>query len=68
MGNILYLVGDVRFTEEVDSLFENNVDVPTEFLLKLQKVMEDYGVVKIDVSIDAIKYSTIKNENNNKKQ
>jgi hypothetical protein len=65
-SNKMFLVGDVRFTDESESIFiSDESDTAIDFLLKLQDIMEEFGVVKIDVSIDAFKFLSIKNKSNN---
>jgi len=59
--NNIYLVGDVKYTEEAMSLYDNTQNkAAVEFILKLQSLMEEFGVVKIDLSTDAFKYSNCK--------
>lgn len=47
----IYLSGDVRFTENATEIFRES-DNHKDFLYKLQDLMKEFGVVKIDVSID----------------
>jgi hypothetical protein len=66
LSNKMFLVGDVRFTDEAEAIFINDEsDTAMDFLLKLQDIMEEFGVVKIDVSMDAFKFLSIKNKSNN---
>lgn len=55
----IYLVGDVRYTDKASPIFENGLASPIDFLLSLQSLMEEFGVVKLDVSIDAFKYRDV---------
>ena len=57
----IYLVGDVRYTEEAKLIYEiESKKAPVEFLLSLQTLMEEFGVIKLDVSTDAFRYIAIK--------
>jgi len=57
----IWLVGDVRYTPRASSIFDGaQVKAPVEFLLSLQNLMEEYGVVKLDISTDAFKYASYK--------
>lgn len=59
--NNIYLVGDVRYTDKAGSIYETSrVKAPVDFLIRLQNLMEEFGVVKIDLSTDAFKYSNCK--------
>ena len=56
----IYLVGDVRYTEEAKLIYEvESKKAPVEFLLSLQTLMEEFGVIKLDVSTDAFRYMTV---------
>ncbi len=56
----IYIVGDVRYTQEAKLIYEvESQKAPIEFLLSLQTLMEEYGVVKLDVSTDAFRYITV---------
>lgn len=55
-----YLVGDVRFSEEITPIETKNT--ATLFLLELESLMNLYAVVKVDISIDPYKF----NDKNNK--
>ena len=53
----IYLVGDVKFTDKASNMFYNDTHQSgINFLLALQGLMEEFGVVKIDISTDALKY------------
>ena len=57
----ILLVGDVRYTERAKSLYSSELSsAPREFLLQLLSLMEEHGIVKIDVSWDGLK---IKHQN-----
>ena len=57
----IYLVGDVKYTDKASPIYENSqIKAPIDFLTKLQTLMEEFGVVKIDLSTDAFKYSNWK--------
>lgn len=59
--NNIYLVGEVKYTDKAKYLFERGqTKAPVEFLLSLQTLMEEFGVVKIDLSTDAFKYVNCK--------
>lgn len=56
----LYLVGEIKYTGKAAVLYESgSLKAPAEFLLSLQSLMEEYGVVRIDISTDAFKYHSI---------
>ena len=56
----IYLVGDVRYTEEAKLIYEvESKKAPVEFLLSLQTLMEEFGVIKLDVSTDAFRYMAV---------
>lgn len=58
----IYLVGDVRYTEDAKLIYEvESKQAPIDFLLSLQSLMEEFGVIKLDISIDAFKYINCKN-------
>jgi hypothetical protein len=58
----IYLVGDVRYTEDAKLIYEvESKQAPIDFLLSLQAHMEEFGVIKLDISIDAFKYINCKN-------
>ena len=58
----IYLVGDVRYTEDAKLIYEvESKQAPIDFLLSLQALMEEFGVIKLDISIDAFKYINCKN-------
>jgi hypothetical protein len=58
----IYLVGDVRYTEDAKSIYEvESKQAPIDFLLSLQTLMEEFGVIKLDISTDAFKYINCKN-------
>ena len=58
----IYLVGDVRYTEKAKPIYESEtIKAPVEFLLSLQSLMAEYGVIKLDISTDAFKYNVICN-------
>jgi hypothetical protein len=45
---------DIRYTKKAQSIFENgNTNSSINFLQELQKLMEEFGVIKIDVCLDA---------------
>ena len=46
----------IKMTIEVESK-----QAPIDFLLSLQALMEEFGVIKLDISIDAFKYINCKN-------
>lgn len=50
----VYLVGDVRFSKGVS--VEIMELTGREFLKRLQSLMEDFGVVKIDLGVDPLSY------------
>ena len=52
----VYLVGDVRYTQDATGMYETCKAAPIDFLLSLQSLMEEYGVVKVDLSTDAFRY------------
>ena len=59
--NNIYLVGDVKYTDNASSIYENGqIKAPVDFLTRLQSLMEEFGVVKIDLSTDAFKYTNYK--------
>lgn len=61
MSDIIYLVGDVRYTDKAEDMLKLNKGKETvDFLLKLQELMEEFGVVKLDLSTDAFKYFNYK--------
>lgn len=49
--NEIYLVGDIRYTSKAKSI-DSNKKASEEFLKNLQELMEEYGVVKIDIALD----------------
>jgi hypothetical protein len=54
------LVGDIKYTENATPIYDNGqIKASIEFLTNLQNLMEEYGVVKIDISTDAFKYLNI---------
>ena len=53
----IYIVGDVRYSSIASTLYEDNDKQAKKFLHKLQKVMEEFGVIKLDVCMDALKIS-----------
>jgi hypothetical protein len=56
----IYLVGDVRYTEDAKLIYEvESKKAPVDFLLSLQSLMEEFGVVKLDVSTDAFRYIAV---------
>lgn len=59
--NNIYLVGDVKYTDKASPIYENGqIKAPVDFLTRLQSLMEEFGVVKIDLSTDAFKYINCK--------
>jgi len=54
----IYIVGDIRYTEKVREVFTEDIHV--EFCIAVQKLMEEMGVVKLDIAIDVNKYNIIK--------
>lgn len=52
-GDETYLVGDVRYTGEAAGYIP---ETGLDFILSLQKLMFSHGVIKVDVSIDPIKF------------
>lgn len=53
----IYLVGDVKYTDNARLIYESgSLKAPVDFLQSLQSLMEEFGVVKIDVAIDAFKF------------
>lgn len=50
----VYLVGDVRFSKGVS--VEIMELTGREFLKRLQNLMEEFGVVKIDLGVDPLSY------------
>ena len=47
------LVGDVRYSKSAKMIYESgSTKSAANFLEELQKLMEEYGVVKIDVCFD----------------
>ena len=59
----IYLVGDVRYTDSASVMYVGgNGRAQVDFMMALQELMEEYGVIKIDVSTDAFRYLKIKNE------
>lgn len=55
-----YLVGDIRFNTDITPI--ENKNNAQEFLIELQELMNLYGVIKIDISIDVYKYLTKTNK------
>lgn len=56
----IYLVGDIKYTEKAKLIYEvESIKAPVEFLLSLQTLMEEFGVVKLDVSTDAFRYMAV---------
>ena len=53
----IYIVGDIRYSSIASILYEDNDKQAKKFLQKLQKVMEEFGVIKLDVCMDALKIS-----------
>ena len=65
MTNKSYLIGDVRYTDKARVAFElEHSKTPMHFLMDLQKLMEEYGVVRIDISTDAFAYHQLVNNQN----
>lgn len=53
----IYLVGDVKYTDKAKGLYaDGHARASVDFILSLQTLMEEFGVVKIDLSTDAYKY------------
>jgi len=52
----IFIVGDVRFSEMSKDSFINHPKSSQDFLIKIQSLMIDFGVVKLDVSIDPFNY------------
>lgn len=56
----IYLVGHVKFTDKASDMFyDDTYQASVDFLIKLQDLMEEFGVVKLDISTDDFKYYTI---------
>jgi hypothetical protein len=55
------LVGDIRWSETRNKLSESGEEkvyrTAEEFLFELSGLMKEYGVVKIDVCVDAYAYA-----------
>lgn len=48
------IVGDIRYSKKAAIIHESDNNTSSvNFLQELQKLMEEYGVVKIDVAFDA---------------
>ena len=54
MNNESYLIGDIRYNNDITPI--DNITNANIFLIELQELMNLYGVVKIDISIDVYKY------------
>ena len=55
MNNESYLIGDIRYNNDITPI--DNITNANIFLIELQELMNLYGVVKIDISIDIYKYN-----------
>ena len=52
----IFLTGDIKFTESAASLYTSELSTaPKEFIIELQSLMEEFGIVKIDVAWDGLK-------------
>ena len=56
MNKETYLVGDVSINNDITPI-DNITYYENDFIIELQKLMDLYGVVKIDVSIDIYKFN-----------
>ena len=61
MQEKIIIVGDVRYSEKAQSAFIKYPKTSEDFLIQVQNLMIDFGVVKLDVTIDAFEFSTRKN-------
>ena len=61
--NDIYLVGNVNYTEKARCVYENGGTSSLNFLIELQNLMEEFGVVRIDICTDAFKYMTLRKKN-----
>jgi len=52
MSSDIFILGDVRFSEKAKSAFQKYPNSADNFLKEIQSIMLEYGVVKLDVSID----------------
>ena len=55
MNKESYLIGDIRYNNDITPI--DNITNANIFLIELQELMNLYGVVKIDISIDIYKYN-----------
>ena len=55
MNKETYLVGDIRYNNDITPI--DNITYANDFLIELQKLMDLYGVVKIDISVDIYKFN-----------
>lgn len=60
MINASYIVGDVRYSS-IENEDKNPLRSAETFLFELSELMQQYNVVKIDVSFDAFKYAQTTN-------
>lgn len=51
----MWLVGDLRYSDQTKVL-ESESGTPKEFLLELQKLMDNWNVITVNVAIDPTKY------------
>ena len=54
MKDDINIVGDVRFTEKASSMYSDE-NHAKDFMIKLQSLMKEFGIVKVDVCWDALK-------------
>lgn len=53
----IYLIGDIRYGSAAEQVYVNSEEYKQDFLIKLQQLMTEYGVIKLDVAIDPYNFN-----------
>lgn len=50
--NKISLVGDIRHTHVANDIYQRDIEEAGEFLARLQSLMVEFGVIKVDLCFD----------------
>lgn len=59
---MIYVTGEVKFSQSVSPLAEYNEEQMEEFMREMQSFMDLYAITRIDLAIDPYKFLEHKNE------
>lgn len=59
---MIYVTGEIKFSQEVSPLTEYDEESMQEFMREMQAFMDLYAITRIDLSIDPYKFMQHKKE------